>query len=428
MPKKRSHGDGGLFYIKSRKLWRGTVDLPPDPITGKRRQKHVHAKKQADARAKLDALKREIVEHGAPLDRNVTIGAWAPHWLDTYKKPSIDPQTYSGYASAINKWIAPVLGGLPVASVKPSDVVAVQNAMRTAGRSSSLIRSVYRVLSMLLEQARREGLTARNVAADVDMVKRSTKTRDSIPLDDAARMLEMAARVDVGSMWWFKLLGGPRQTEILGATLDSLDLDAGLFRVNWKLEEVPREHGCGEHSGGVWPCGKKNGAACPDARWRIPDDFDMRHLEGRWCLTRPKSVIGRTIPLIPQLVDMIGAYLDRHKDDPNPHNLIWRHEDGRPITKKEDAQEWRNLLLAAGLIAADQLAPGKSEITGHWARHTTVTLLASLGVDAQLIGEIVGHSSREVTEIYRHADHSEKTRAMTMLGAHILGTPPAIEP
>ena len=112
----------------------------------------------------------------------------------------------------------------------------------------------------------------------------------------------------------------------------------------------------------------------------------------------------------------------------NPHGLIWRNADGSPISAKQDAQDWRDLLHAAGIIGADELAPGGTRLTGHWARHTTVTVLASLGVDFQLIGEIVGHSSAEVTRIYRHAQGTERMAAMEKLGAAFaLALPAQIE-
>lgn len=429
MPKKRSHGDGALYYIKSRGLWRGVIDLEPVPGGPDRPQKYVHSKSQSECRAKLKKVQAEIAEYGAPLDNNVTVATWAQTWLEDHKKPHVDPHTYSVYASGIKRWIAPTIGHKKVAAIKPSDILAVHKAMRSAGRKSGTIRSVHHAMSMMFEQARRERLCAKNIVEDVDPPAKKGGTRDSLPLESAARLLEISAAADVGSMWWFKLLGGPRQTELLGATLDSLDLVNGIYSVNWSLESVPKEHGCGEHRATGWPCGKLRAHACPEARWRIPDDYEFQPLEGEghWCLTRPKSQTGRVVPLIPQLQVMIADYLNRHADEPNPHGLIWRNPDGSPIKPKEDAQAWRDLLHQTGLITAEQAAPGKSPIDGHWARHTTITLLASLGVDFQLIGEIVGQASAEVTAIYRHANNAEKAHAMERLGDLMLAKPKAIE-
>lgn len=430
MPKKRGHGDGALYYIKARKLWRGVVDLEPGP-DGKRIQKYVHAKSQSDCRTKLLNLQAEIDEYGQPLDNTVTLGTWAWHWLNVYKKPDVDPRTYSVYASAINKWIEPTIGHIKVSALKASDVKAVHIAMQSAGRRASSTRSVHDILGLMLEQARRSELTRKNVVKDVDPPGKNRakdiNVRDSIPPDDAFAILEAAANHDLGSMWWFKMLGGPRQTEILGATIDSLDLGEGIYQVNWSLEQVPKEHGCGDVRDKAYPCGKVRGYACPESRWRIPQDFEMRHLQAHWCLTRPKSQTGRVIPLAQPVQALISNYLERHKDDPNPHGLIWRKADGSPITPREDAQAWRDLLFAGGVITEAELGPGASAITGHWARHTVITLLAEMGVDFQLIGEIVGHSSREVTAVYRHAQRSEKVKAMQGLSDRVLNGRLAIE-
>lgn len=55
------------------------------------------------------------------------------------------------------------------------------------------------------------------------------------------------------------------------------------------------------------------------------------------------------------------------------------------------------------------------QVVGHMTRHSVVTLLASQGVDFQLIKEIVGHSNDATLMHYRHADHSERERAMETL-------------
>lgn len=416
MAKKRSHGDGALYFLPKRKLWRGVIDLGINPETGKRVQKSVHSRTQAECRAKLREIQSEVEKHGAPLDRTATVSEWAEIWLETIKKPQVDPNTFAGYQSSVKRWIKPHLGQRTVASLKPSDVTGLGRHVINSGRSSTTALGVHRAISMMLDDARKEGLCARNVAADVKPPKKAVSKRGSIPVADAAKILAEAALMDLGSMFWFKLLGGPRQSEALGARLEDLDLELMTYQVNWALEEVPREHGCGTSPRGSWLCGKKRGAACPDAKWRVPDGFEMQHIEGRWCLTPPKSQRGRFVPLVPQLAEMIKAYLERRAGDPNPHGLIWRKPDGLPYTPKEESAIWRQLLFRAGIITEKQLAPGKSEITGHWARHTTVTLLASLGVDFQIIGEIVGHSSEEVTRIYRHANAAEKATAMERLG------------
>lgn len=425
MPKVRDHGSGGLYpvtrkrklkdgTVKTYTLYRGVVDRGFD-ADGKRIQDVVHRKDKRAAKKALEALQKEITDHGAPLDKQVLLGDYAPRWLSEVAKPDVDPNTYTTYKSMVNRWIMPTLGRKKISDLTPGDVRSLRTAVLGAGRSSSTARQAYIVLRRILETARTERLCRTNVADDVKAPRPAKSNKGAIPTDQALDILRTAATDLSGSRWWFKLLGGQRQGEILGARLEDLDLEAGYYRVSWKLEELAREHGC--DGGDLAPsCGKKRGVDCPQWCWRIPDGFENMHLQGRWHLTRPKSQTHRVVPLIPQLVEAIRRHLEASADQPNPHGLVWHMPDGSPILPADDGRQWRDLLQAAGVITAEENMPGGTKLTGHIARHTTITVLASLGVDHQLIGEIVGHSSTKVTEIYRHADQAEKTAAMAKLG------------
>lgn len=424
MPKKRSHGDGGLYQIRGGKLWRGVVDLGVDPDTGKRRQKVVTSRTKSGANDKMKEVRDQIREFGAPIDKSATVERWSEEWLQKVAKPNVDPSTFAGYRSAVNVWIVPAIGGKRVAQLKPSDVRTVLDKMRTAGRSTSLMRTCHIVMGEMLDAAKAERLCARNVARDVSrpggrIDKRIVASkRTSLTVDQGIALLDAASHLPVsaGSRFWFKLLAGQRQGEILGASIDDLHLSdtrgESMYQVNWKLEELERDHGCDpEH-----PCGKKYGAYCTNPHWRVPDDFEKIQIQGRWHLTRPKSNTGKVVPLIEPVAEAIRRHLALTADQPNPHRLIWHNADGSPIDPAVDQQEWRDLLVTAKIIGPEQAMPKGTKLTGHVARHTTVTILASLGYDLQLIGEIVGQSSTAVTEMYRHASMEEKRAAMQALG------------
>jgi integrase len=433
VPKKRSPGDGGLYYLPKRKLWRGVVELEPDEFTGERRQKMVHARTQRDCKNKLDAIKDQIREFGEPLDTTTRVSAWAASWLEIYAKTSLDPKPYTATKGIVKNWINPTIGRKRVSAVKPSDVMAVRKRILDAGRSPGTARQAHFIMSSMFEQARKEGLCRRNVTKDLKPPAYTPKERAPIEPEDVLRLLAAAMKRKNGSLMWFRILTGQRQGEILGATLPDLELEmdtpdvGGYYTVNWKLEYLTSAHGCGVLVEGQWPCGKKQGASCPDSFYVVPDDFDMIQVRLSAHLTRPKSQTGKRVPLIPALADLIRRDLIFMQGKPNPHGLIWRHDDGSPITPVEDGQAWRDLLHECGLIGADELAAGKTAITGHVARHSVVTTLAALGVDMQLIGQIVGHSDTKITEGYRHTNDAEKMAAMEKLGKRLLEGLPAIE-
>ena len=424
MPKKRSPGDGGLYHSKTRNLWRAVIDVGTWP-DGHRRQKEVTSRTAQGARDKMTAIRKEIEEHGTTLDRSSTVAAWSDHWLTTVCRPNMKPNGLAAYESITRVWIVPALGTKTVHSLKPSDVRLVINNISKAGRKSSTGLKAYNVLSGMLEAARLDGLCARNVAADVTTPTAGPTNRGALGTEDVLAVLRSAAAESDGTRWWVALLAGVRQSERLGARIDSLNFDTNTLTVEWALEELVSIHGCGDQVAGGWPCGKKRGGSCSHRTLKIPDGFDHIPLYGRLSLIRPKSGRARAVPLIPALAEALKRYLAATADRPNPYGLIWRHENGTPFLPGEDQQAWRDVLHSAGLITLEQTkepkdrAEGTAEIpTSHWARHTTSTVLMELGVDAKIIGEIVGHVSTSTTRGYQHVSTPMARSAMELLGGH----------
>jgi site-specific recombinase XerD len=420
MPKKRNHGDGALYFVKSQNLWRGVIDVGfwPD---GRRRQKTVTAKTQKAARDKLEALKQEMSEFGAPIDKTKTVEAWGREWLDTVCAPTMKPKAFQSYRSAVDVWIVPTLRTKKVATLKPSDVRAVTKAVTDAGRAVSSAQKVYAVMSSMLESAKQEGLIAHNPVERVKAPGTGDGERGALSTEDALKVLQVAAQRLDGTRWWFALLAGMRQGERIGATLDSADLDRHEFTVQWTLAEVHSKHGCGG------TCGKKYGGSCPERKLDIPVGMRHKKLEGRLVLVPPKSGRERTFPLIPALEQALTRYIDGD-NRPNPHGLIWHNDDGSPITPGQDSDEWRSILLEAGVITPEQALPKGQRPAGtpdtpttHWARHTTATVLMELGVDTKVIGEIVGHVDTKTTRRYMHVSSAEARKALEALGVHFQG-------
>lgn len=400
MPKKRSPGDGGLFFIPSKKLWRGVVDdgFHPD---GRRRQRVVTSRTQAGARAKLDALRAEMRD-GRVLDRRTTVREWSETWLEDHCKPKLKPNGFAAYRSVTRTWIVPKIGPKRVADLKPSDVLAVQKSV-LAARKSSTARKVYNVLSLMLEAARREGLCARNVAADVVPPVSDDKERQ--PLTGAQAVTVLRNAYDAGdTRWLVAIIGGIRQSERLGTLIENFDHAASTLTVEWALDEVRSDHGCGEQVDGAWPCGKTRGGSCSSRVYTVPKGMRHRHLTGRLFLLPPKNGKSRTIPLPPVVSDAIQAHIDRLDDQPNPHGLLWPSPTGAPRLPRDDEADWKQLLLRAGVITAEQVAPGSDAPTTHVARHTTATGMLELGIDVKTIGVIVGHQSEAITRRYQHVN------------------------
>lgn len=399
MPKRRARGDGSVYQRKSDGLYVGSYEL--GWVGGVRKRGTVSAKTEAGARRKLNAKRAEYAATGTVTDAQMTVEKWLQYWLEHIAAQRNRPGTMRSYRSIVTKHLIPGLGRRRLDQLQPQHVRELLRSLeRETGThkalSPAMVLKVHRLLAKTLRDAQREGVVTRNVA-DRDHVEppRQTggKDRGSYSIEQARTLLlSMAAHPDA-SRWAAALLLGPRPGEVLGLTIDRVDLDNAQVTIDRQLQRIPYRHGCGTGSGTTWPCGHRFAGDCPKRRLDIPRGFPVEVLDGGLALTPPKSRAGeRVAPLPPILVELFRAQIARQAGRANPHGLMWTRDDGRPVDAKEDRKAWAELIEAAGLPPLDLYA----------ARHTAVTLFLDAGTDVKVVGQLIGHTDPKTTRGYQH--------------------------
>ncbi|WP_046472257.1 tyrosine-type recombinase/integrase, partial [Allosalinactinospora lopnorensis] len=92
-------------------------------------------------------------------------------------------------------------------------------------------------------------------------------------------------------------------------------------------------------------------------------------------------------------------------------DLVFCRPDGRPIGKRADWADWKDVLRIAGVRDARV----------HDGRHTAGTLLAELGIDPKTIQQILGHSQMSQTARYIHANTELTRGALDRMGDALWG-------
>lgn len=131
----------------------------------------------------------------------------------------------------------------------------------------------------------------------------------------------------------------------------------------------------------------------------------MTHLTGMWCLTRPKSKTSRVVLISPLLTQVIKRYLEVTEGQPNPYWLIFHTPEHNPIGPVDDGQGFRDLVKSVGI-------ENSRERFGNETRPGTVSQLSLMGVDPEIIQQILGHSSIAMVEHYRCINTKELMHAM----------------
>src|SRR4051794_4299420 len=102
-PEKRTATDGAVSYSVR-------VDLPRDPVTGKRRQARLSASTVKELRRQHTALLHSMQTDAYIEPTKATVGQYMARWLEAYARHNVRQTTYRSYEQMIRLHIAPGLG------------------------------------------------------------------------------------------------------------------------------------------------------------------------------------------------------------------------------------------------------------------------------------------------------------------------------
>ena len=105
--------------------------------------------------ADLESGKKQIT-------KNMRFDAWVEEWLETYKEPTVSVETLDSYKSNIRVHIVPLLGAMPLKSIKAIHCQRVVNEM--SGMSAKMLSRVSQLMFSIFDDAIDNGLMVDNPA------------------------------------------------------------------------------------------------------------------------------------------------------------------------------------------------------------------------------------------------------------------------
>lgn len=372
--------------------WRGTKEAGWT-AAGKRRRITVTGKTEAEARRRLRDKSAEIERAAGQVATQsaarMTVKNWSDAWLEI-RLETVRPATYTSDRNAVRQFIVPTIGVKRLVELGPADVRAVNAKVRAKGLGQPSVLRVQRILVKMLRDSLEEGYSVPSAIFNIKAGEKPESAREALEIEQAVAVIEQAAAtLPHATRYLVSFIQGLRQGEALGLTWEALDFEARTITVDWQLQPLPYRDKADRSAG-----------------FRIPANYEVRHLAGRFHLVRPKSKAGRrVIPMMPEMADALLAY--RETASENPHGLVWARPNGWPIDKAHDAQEFRDLQAAVGVHH-----PSGRPFVGHEMRNTAAQILKELGVDEVTITAIMGHSSYLVSRGYMTSRMDEKRKAI----------------
>lgn len=326
---------------------------------GIRRQRTFKLKKAAEKF--LASLIWELSEGiHVPLGETITVAAACDLWIERAIREQLERSTLEGYAQVARLHIKPLLGATKLNDLTKVTVERFRDELLKT-RSYDRARRTLRDLKMILQEAKRLGKVAKNVAKDV-VIKDSGRDKEPVTILskqelndflDAADTLDPRAR----AFAYLITFTGIRASEARGLPWRFVDLDEGTIYIGQRAD--------------------------------------------RWCvLGSPKSKKSRRyIPLTPTTRDALAAW----KKVCPCSQLVFPHRSGRPLDYNEVLKWVFNPLMFAAKLTKQAAGKTRHRYPLHPFRHTAASIWIEMGFSPKRVQYLMGHSSIQLTfDLYGH--------------------------
>ncbi len=366
--------------------WLLVYDLPPGGDGRRRRKKTRFTGTKAEAeRERRRAIM--AVERGEYVnDEKLTVATLFARCFEAWE-PRLAATTMVRYRDLFENQVAPAIGAIPLAKLRPLDVEAAYGRWRRSGRrvgggalSERTVLHLHRLLRRALSQAVRWTLVTRNVADAVDAPRPTRREMTALDESQVQTLLDAARRRSrYSAIFAFLVWTGARRGEALALRWNDLDLDRAVIVIRRSLAQTPN---------GLIEKSTKSGKA---RTFAISAPLVEALRAHRVAQAKTRLVAG-------------AIYQDR--------GLVFAENDGSPIPPHRLSDAFRNLLRGSGLPT----------ISLHGLRHTNASLLGRAGVPLKVASDRLGHSTVTITaDLYSHTFAVHDREAATALGALLGG-------
>lgn len=307
------------------------------------------ARKLAD----LESGKKQIT-------KNMRFDAWTKEWLETYKEPTVSAETLDSYKSNIRVHILPLLGPMPLKSIKAIHCQRVINQM--TGMSAKMLSRVSQLMFSIFDDALDNDLIAENPARKLKIPKGTKNPRRAITPTERKYILMTADKHRAGLWVLLMLYCGLRPAEAAGLRWMDVNIKDKTLTV---IQAAKR-------SGTI-------GSPKTDA--------------GRRKIPIPDALLERLEPKEPY--DYVCTNTQGNRLTSTPMQRLWKSFKNQMNIEMGCQTSNRGIALPPYRVA-DDLVP-------YCLRHTYCTDLRDAGVDITVAKYLMGHSSIAITsEIYTH--------------------------
>lgn len=334
-----------------------------DSATGKEVwvRRTVRCRTEREARRIEAQIKSALAEGRYMEPAKVTLAEYLSQWLESYAKANVRPTTYAMYEMLIRVHIAPVLGSIPLAKLRPLDIQKFYASELSRGLAPKSVKHIHEVLRVALRTAIRWGLIQQSPVDSVEPPRVPDKPPTIWTQEQCTNFLTVAAEHRLFAAFFLALTTGLRRGELLGLMWQDVNFEHAYITIQRAL--VPTREGLRLQE--LKTASSRRLVALPEVTVRVLQKHWHNQMQER------------------------KLFAEMYED----HGLVFCTEQGKPIHPRNFKRTFDGLIAKAGV----------PRIRIHDLRHTHATLLLAAGIHPKVVAERLGHAEVTTTlKVYSH--------------------------
>lgn len=341
--------------FKRGSTWTYVVDIPPDPVSGARRQKKKGGfPTQQAAEYACAELIASMGKNTYVPDNNITVKELLETWLEEYAKPNYKLTVYDVESTIVNKRIIPVIGKQRVQQIKPLSIARFYNEL-SKKYSPDYVRHIHAILRKAFRLACKWEMISTNPIEKVEAPKLRKTEMKIWTMEECLHFLNVAEGHVHYIVYSLAIHTGMRRGEVLGLRWKDIDWSGQALTIQQTVNWTPSQ-----------------GIIIQDTKTSSS--------------TRRISIGFMLIEDLKKHVETIEANKERFGENYQDYDLVCCYENGEPIKPRRITDTFAHLTNKAGL----------PKIRFHDLRHSHASMLLNNGVNPKIGAERLGHSSVQI--------------------------------
>lgn len=361
---------GENIYLRKDGRWEGRY-IKGRKADGKPIFCSIYGKSYNEVKKQLIIIKSTLYRHEDPKRiwaHSKTMADWLEYWLETLIRPNIKANTYLGYRRSIEKHIFPLMGQQEIRKLTAHTIQMAANTLAERLAPGTL-HGVFRLLKAALLAAQEQGMLSKSPYTNIKLPKLRNK-RPRVLTEQEQERLARHSLLQEDYAYLFCLYTGLRVGELAALRWEDIDFENNMLYV--------------KHSVMRLPLGTRKGA------------------KSTLTIGNPKSESSiREIPLPLFLMELL-----RKQKSQNCSEFIFQGRKGGCIDPRTMQKRLEKICKQSNLKGVHM----------HTLRHTFATRCLENGVRYEILSELLGHASVQITlNHYVHCTLQDKRAIMDSL-------------